>query len=362
MARRVLQLLGPSAGGIRAHVAELARRLPAHGWQPSVICSHDVMAGIGPQHGDLDVPPMWNVTAYRPARRRLAEMVEGHDVLHVHGLKAAMVAVGLTDRPPMVLTVHNLVAGTQPWAVRPVLQRLESHLVARADHLIVISDEIEQRFADVIGADRRSFVLPVSPPRTVGRTRDEVRREHGIAADAPLVTIVARHHRQKNLTMFLDAVAVAVAAVPGLRVLMVGDGPDRADLERHRSSLGLDGIVVMTGQRPNPVDEMHAADVVGLSSDWEGSPLVVAECLAVGRPLVATAVGTVTRHLVDGVSARITPVGAAPAFAAAMIELLSDPVRAAAIAAAGHRVGAVVFDPDSLVDGVARVYDGLVAP
>jgi glycosyltransferase involved in cell wall biosynthesis len=357
MERRVLQLLGPSTGGIRAHVAELARRLPDHGWQASVVGSHDVMAGIGPQAGDVEVPTMWNVPAYRPARRRLAELVEGHDVLHVHGLKAAMVAVGLDDRPPMVLTVHNLVSGTQSRAMRPVLERLESSLVRRADHLIVISDEIEERFADVIDADRRTFVLPVSPARTVGLGRDEVRREHGIEPTAPLVTIVARHHRQKNLTMFLDAVAIALPSTPGLRALMVGDGPERAELERHRSSLGLDEVVVMTGHRPNPVDEMHAADVVALTSDWEGSPLVVAECLAVGRPLVATAVGTVTRHLADGVSARITPVGAAPQLASALVELLSDPARAASIAAAGRVVGATVFDPVALTGSVVQVYD-----
>ena len=106
---------------------------------------------------------------------------------------------------------------------------------------------------------------------------------------------------------------------------------------------------------------MHAADVVALSSDWEGSPLVVAECLALGRPLVTTAVGTVTRHLVDGTSARITPVGDAGAFADALVELLLDPRRAAAIGRAGHRIGELVFDPTTLVGEVVAVYDRVLA-
>ena len=90
---------------------------------------------------------------------------------------------------------------------------------------------------------------------------------------------------------------------------MVGDGPERRALEAERDRLGLAASVIIAGHRPNPVDEMNAADVVALSSRWEGSPLAVAECLSLGRPLVTTAVGTVTRHLTDGVDARVVPVG-----------------------------------------------------
>jgi glycosyltransferase involved in cell wall biosynthesis len=82
----------------------------------------------------------------------------------------------------------------------------------------------------------------------------------------------------------------------------------------------------------------------------------VAECLALGRPLVTTAVGTVARHLVDDVSARVVPVGDDAAFAAALVELLGDPARAAAIGAAGQAVAASTFDPDRLVEAVEQVY------
>jgi glycosyltransferase involved in cell wall biosynthesis len=279
-------------------------------------------------------------------------------VVHVHGLKAALVTLTIrrSRRPPLVLTIHNLVAGTQQGLARRVLASVERSIVRRVDHVIVISPEIGERVEHLQPADRRHDVLPVSPRRRPTTSAREVRDSYGIDQAAPLVVIVARHHTQKDLPMFLAAMALVRRRLPDARAVMVGDGPERAAVEAERHRLGLDDAVVIAGHRPNPIDEMSAADVVALSSIWEGSPLAVAECLSIGAPLVTTAVGTVTRHLVDGESARIVPVGDAAAFADALVELLRSPERRAAIGAAGRAVAARTFDPDALTDAVVRVY------
>jgi glycosyltransferase involved in cell wall biosynthesis len=357
-ATRVLELLGPSTGGIRAHVAELTRRLATRGWGVVVAGPDGVMDGVGEQDAVVAVPAGWNPLALRRARTQLRVRLgaEPFDVLHAHGLKAALVALGVRPRPPLVLTVHNLVGGTAAGMKARVLGRVERSILRRADHVVVISDEIAAHLTGLVPAERQTFVLPVSPRRSPGRAVDEVRAEYGVGADTPLVVVVARHHPQKDLAMFLRAMVRVRAAVPGVRAVMVGDGPERAHLEAECTRLGLADVVAFAGFRPNPADEMQAADVVALSSRWEGSPLVVAECLALGRPLVTTAVGTVARHLVDGVSARVVPVGDDAAFAAALVELLGDPDRAAAIGAAGQAVATSTFDPDRLVESVEQVY------
>lgn len=352
----VLQLLGPSSGGIRLHVAELVRRLPDHGWDATAMGPPGVMADLLPSQLDVRVPPFWKLPAFRTAAASVERALDGVELLHVHGLKAMKVASLIDDRPPTVLTVHNLVGGTQPRPLRELLQRFERGVVRETDHLIVISDEIREHFADVVPADRTSFVLPASPKRVVGRSRDDVRAEYRIEADAPLVVVVARHHRQKNLRMFLEAFASVRRSIPTARAVLVGDGPETEALRGRAAALGLGAAVVFAGRRPNPADEMHAADVVALSSDWEGSPLVVAECLQLGRPLVCTAVGTVTANLVDGRDARITPVGDASRFADALVEVLQDPALARRLAEHGAAVAAV-FDPQRLVAEVAAVYD-----
>ena len=362
-----LQLLGPSTGGIRVHVGELTRRLGARGWQVDVAGPHGVMDGVGDQTADVDVPTSWHPGGILRSRRQLVPLVTGPtapSVMHVHGLKAAFVALTIrrSRRPPLVLTIHNLVAGTQQGLARRVLASVERSIVRRVDHVIVISPEIGERVAHLQPADHRHDVLPVSPRRRPNVSPQEVRDAYGVAHDAPLVVIVARHHTQKDLPMFLAAMAVVRRQLPEVRAVMVGDGPERAAVESERHRLGLDDVVVIAGHRPNPIDEMRAADVVALSSIWEGSPLSVAECLSIGAPLVTTAVGTVTRHLVDGESARIVPVGDATAFADALLELLRSPERRAAIGAAGLAVAARTFDPDALTDAVVEVYRAAVLP
>jgi glycosyltransferase involved in cell wall biosynthesis len=361
----VLQFLGPSTGGIRVHVGELARRLGDRGWRVEVAGPHGVMDGVGAQTADVDVPTSWHPLGILRARRRLLPLVTGTaapSVVHVHGLKAALVALTIRRgrRPPLVLTIHNLVAGTQQGIARRVLSSVERAIVRRVDHVIVISPEIGERVERLQPAERRHDVLPVSPQRHPTVSEREVRDTYGIDHDAPLVVIVARHHTQKDLPMFLAAMAQIHRQLPTVRAVMVGDGPERKAVEAERHRLGLDDVVVIAGHRPNPIDEMRAADVVALSSIWEGSPLAVAECLSIGAPLVSTAVGTVTRHLTDGESARIVPVGDATAFAGALAELLGSPERRAAIGAAGREVAARTFDPDALTDAVVAVYRAAV--
>ena len=362
----VTQLLGPSTGGIRAHVGELARRLGRRGWSVAVVGPGHVMDGAGEQHGVVAVPTSWNPVALLRARRQLRVQLAARpaNIIHAHGLKAALVVLTLRRgrRPPMVLTVHNLVTGTRHRIAARALSVVERGIIRGADHVVVISDEIDQRLAGLLPAGRRSFVLPVSPTRHVGRTRAQVREEYGIADGAPMVTIVARHHLQKDLPMFLRAFGEVVAALPAARAVMVGDGPERRALEAERDRLGLATSVIIAGHRPNPIDEMNAADVVGLSSRWEGSPLAVAECLSLGRPLVTTAVGTVTRHLTDGVDARVVAVGDHHAFGRALLDVLLDAHAAEAMGRAGQRVAMTIFDAEHLVDGVEAIYHDVVAP
>lgn len=366
MSDRVLQLLGPSSGGIRTHVAELTRRLRGRGWSVDVACPAGVMADLlGDRDHDHDhdkgvhtvtVSDTWGPLAVWRARRQLRPLMAGVSVVHAHGLKAALVAETIRQRPPLVLTIHNLVSGTQRGTAAPALAGVERHIIRRADHVIVISDEIDAHVAPLVPSERRTFVLPVAPHRTVSVDRDDVRAALGIADDAPMVTIVARHHPQKDLPMFLRAMASVRERVPGVRAVIVGDGPERTAIERLRDELDLADVVVLAGFLPNPVDQMHAADVVALSSAWEGSPIAVAECLSIGAPLVATAVGTVTRHLRDGESARIVPVGDHDAFADALVELLLDPGRAAVIGARGREIGDRVFAAEALVTPLEQVY------
>jgi len=109
--------------------------------------------------------------------------------------------------------------------------------------------------------------------------------------------------KQKRLDVLLQAVALFVPRFPGLRVLLVGDGSERASLEALVEELGLGETVMMLGSRGDVRDVLEAFDVAAVSSDFEGSPLAVMEYMEAGLPVVSTAVGGLPKMIHDGSTA-----------------------------------------------------------
>jgi glycosyltransferase involved in cell wall biosynthesis len=355
--RRVLQLLGPSTGGIRRHVVELARRLPEHGWAATIAGPAGVLGDAGRLDHVVPVPSA-PTPALRAARRALRAAAAGADVVHAHGLKAGWLATLSGLDAPLVVTVHNLVLDEAAGRTARALRVLEGRLPRRAAAVVAVSPGIAERFAGLRGADRVRVVRPVGPPPVPRRPAEKVRADLGVAPDTPLVVAVARLHPQKDLPTLVRAAAWLRQRVPGVRVVVVGEGPDRAPLTDLIAELGLEDTVLLAGPSDDAADELAAADVVAMCSLWESGPLVVAEALALGRPVVATPVGFVPDLIDDGMSGRLVPVGDADALAGALGDALTDdPATAARMVAAGRAAVEEVLGADQLVGDVAHVYD-----
>jgi glycosyltransferase involved in cell wall biosynthesis len=166
-----------------------------------------------------------------------------------------------------------------------------------------------------------------------------------------LLVTAARLHPQKDLPMLLEAVERVREVRPDVRLLILGDGPEKADLQARAGS-----HVTFGGQVESAADALAAADAVVVSSRWESGPLVLFEAMQLGRPVVTTAVGAAPELVDDGVTGRIVPVGDAAAFAAAVLDVLQDPVRAAAMGAAGRDVVADRHGPAAMAAATEAVY------
>lgn len=354
MAERALLVLGPSAGGIRRHVAVVRDGLRARGWTVVTAGPAGVLDGLGGV--DIEIPVGLSPVGLLRAARALRRAATDVDVVHAHGLKAGAAVVAARARS-RVLTVHNVVLDDAAGASAPVLRAVERRLPGHMDHTISVSAEIAGRLG-ILDAPRASVVVPAGPAPTVRRDRASVRRDLGVD-DAPLVATAARLHPQKDLGTFLAAMAVVRARVPSVRVAIAGDGPDAEAIRRERDRLGLADVVELLGQRDDVPDLLAAADVVALSSIWEGSPLVVAEAMLLGRPVVATAVGAVPEAVVDGETGRLVPARDPQALGDAVADLLESPEQARVVADAGRAVAERRFAPDVLVDEVVAVYTGV---
>lgn len=351
----VLLLLGPSTGGIRAHVGALAEALVARGWTVATAGPAGVLDGTRALDHVVPVPAGASPVGLLGARRAMAVAAADADLVHAHGLKAGWVAAVSSREVPLVVSVHNLVLAEVSGRATPVLRTLEAALVARADRTIAISDEVARRFTGARGAGRVRTVAPLGPVPVVRTAGSEVRARLGVPAGGRLVVTVARLHPQKGLADLLAAADVLRRRVAGLRWAVVGAGPLHDELVAEVRRLGLDDVVVLTGARPSAADELAAADVVAVTSRWESGPLVVLEAMALGRPVVATAVGLVPDVVGPG-DGRIVPVGDPAAMAAALGDVLEG-----GLSPDGGGRGVGRYGPDDLVPPVEAVYREVLA-
>lgn len=350
-----MQLLGPSTGGIRVHVAALASGLTDRGLRAPVVGPAGVLEGLGPQAGVVAVPAGVSPVGLLRARRELSPFGAASEVIHAHGLKAAWTAVGSRPRRPVVLTVHNVVlGGNDPRTL--VQRRLEQRILRRVDRVVALTTTMASQLEPVVGRERLRVVLPASPPPVVTVERAKFRAELGVGDDAPLVVCVARLHPQKDIPTLLRAWRRVHGSRPDAVLAIVGDGPLREQVASSINQLGLGSSVILTGQLDNGVDPIAAADLAVMTSIWEGASIAFADCTQLGIPLVSTPVG-LAPDLLDGESGGVlVPIGDDAAVATALLDLLDDPVRARQLGERGRERAREVFDPARSIDAIVGIY------
>jgi len=183
--------------------------------------------------------------------------------------------------------------------------------------------------------------------------RAAIRVELGLG-DAWVVGTVGRIESVKNQAMLVRAMAPILSS--RVRLVIVGDGDARPEVEAAIAALPEPRWAVMTGRRMDVPRLIHAFDVFALSSESEGLPLVVPEAMAAGLPIVTTAVGGLPGVVTDGVTGRLVPVDD-HALAAALAGLEADRDRARAMGARGRTVALARFSFDRMVDAYLALYE-----
>ena len=142
---------------------------------------------------------------------------------------------------------------------------------------------------------------------------------------------------------------------------LIGDGPDRDQLERRAHELQIARRCLFLGYQEDVGRFYDAIDVLLLPSANEGTPVSVIEALAAGRPAVATRVGGVPDVVRDGVDGFLADVGAVDVLAERLAELAADPERRATMGAAGRERVLTRYAVERLVDDVDQLYRRLLA-
>jgi glycosyltransferase involved in cell wall biosynthesis len=303
--------------------------------------------------------------ALRPTRDLRAavalwRLAAGYDVVHTHTAKAGVLgrlAARARGVPVVVHTIHAFPVhdGMSP-ARRRLLLWAERLATACADRIIAVCQaNAAEALALGIATPRQLRVVPSGVPVAAVRAGSgaQVRQALGIPAGAPVVGAVTRFMEQKAPADLIAAGHLVVAARPDAHLVVVGDGPLRAEVEA--AAAGQPRIHLL-GYRDDVPDLLAAVDVVAFSSRWEGLGRALTEAVVAARPVVATAVNGVPDLVVEGVTGHLVPPGRPDLLADRVLQVLGRPDRGAAMGAAGAARVADRLDLGAMLAGLDAVY------
>lgn len=364
-------------GGAQENTVATAAGLRARG--------HDVLLCSGPTDGTegslvgrarrlgiplVVVPDL--VREVSPARDaaalvRLHRLVrEGaFDVVHTHTSKAGVLgrlAAGLARSPAIVHTPHGHVFDGYfgPWATRTFVAI--ERACARLTHaMVAISEECRADHLRLgIGRPERFVTIPSGIPAPPA-DRAAARRALGVRQGDLVVGCVGRLVPVKGQQVLLDAFARAAAGCPNGRLVLVGDGPARENLEARVARAGLDGSVRFLGLRDDVPALLAGFDLYVQPSLNEGMGRALAQAMAAGLPVVATdAPGPLSLVGRDGAGV-IVRRGAVDDLAGAIAGLLADPAARERLGRAGRRRAETFWGEDDMVDAIERLYGEILS-
>jgi L-malate glycosyltransferase len=292
------------------------------------------------------------------------------DVVHTHRYKDSVlgiVAAKVAGVPHAVRTVHGLREATRGWAwakeqAYAVLERIT--LWSLTDAVIAVSRRMAETLAE---AECRPETLTqisngIDLARLrVTRNRDDVRRAMGLEPGDLVIGTAGRLSRVKGHGILLRAARVMVQRERRTRIVVAGDGPLRDELRETARRLHVDGACRFLGARDDVHDVLAALDVFVLPSLDEGIPMVLLEAMALGKPIVASAVGGIPEIVTHGVSGLLVAPDDEQALADACLGLARDPARARALGEEARRVAEARFAHDRNGAAIAAVYQSLAA-
>src|SRR5262249_860561 len=178
----------------------------------------------------------------------------------------------------------------------------------------------------------------------------------------PVAINVGRLVPAKGLDMLIDAWARLAAAHPGARLVLVGDGPLRAEIAARTHGAGIGERVVFLGARDDVPELLRRADLYVSASRTEGMSNALVEALGTGLAVVATRTGSAPDVVVDGACGLLAPVGDTDALAQGLRRLLEDADLRARMGDAARRRAVSEFSIGAIVQRYIDVYREIAAP
>lgn len=257
-----------------------------------------------------------NLQRLRVLRRAIKSTEPDVVVSHIHRTNImTILAVGRTPIP--VIVVEHNDPGMNPDG--RIWETLRRRTYPRARRLVSVSHGVDKQFFWLPEKQRTVIHNPLALPENA--TASDWQMDPG----RNWIAAMGRLTRQKGFDLLLQAFAKVTAKHPDWRLLIIGEGPLRGELEVLRNKLGLAESVSFAGLLADPSAALRNAKLFVMASRFEGFPYAALEAMACGLPVIYTDCPSGPREIIrDGIDGLLVPNGDVPALAAAMDRLLSD--------------------------------------
>jgi len=308
-----------------------------------------------------------NRSEYLPGRVREYVLTNGIRIVHTHSPRTRLAAaLALVAAPQTVhlATEHLLYApGDRRWGlVYTLLDRLTLY---PADHVVAVSQRMGRQLVALPGLSTRRVTAIQNAIDCAfyfaPEQRTPCRSEFGLTPESRLIGYAGRIDRVKRLNLLLEGFSQVLAHHPQSRLVLIGEGDQRPELEALAAQFDISHAVIWTGFRQDMPRLLAAMDVYVQPSVNEGLSVSVLEAMAAGKPVIATDVGGAQEVLTHQRTGILIPPESSSAIAAAIIDLLDQPEKRAALAQAAREHVVQEFGVQRMVEGYRGVYEVLAA-
>lgn len=299
--------------------------------------------------------------------RRLARFLREEKVDLIHAQQYtpffyALTSRGLFGRVPIVFTEHGRWHPDYPRKKRMLFNRI---MIRKRDQFLGVGEAVRTALIrnEGLPQDRVDVVyngINLAPFDAPPTDRSLVRSELGFSPEDFLIIQVARLDSLKDHPTAIRAMRHVVKAMPHARLVLVGEGPERARIEPLIRELKLEGHVKLLGARRDVPRLLFAADVFLLTSISEGIPLTIIEAMAAGLPVVSTDVGGVREILGDPPVGYLAPAGDDWKLAEGVIHLANNPPIRKVWSEQGRRRAFEIFSEQTMHARYAEIFDSVI--
>lgn len=303
---------------------------------------------------DVDPIAFWRV--FRYIKQGGFDLVVTH---LVHADFYGLLAAHLAGVQHLISVRHN----DNPFRGEFPLNSFLRRLYRVCDRTIAISDWLARFCTEVEAIPSDKITTVHYGLNIVDRSKaspSTVREEYDIPSDTLLLLSMGRLIEQKGHHILISAFREIVQDFPGIRLMLVGDGPYRLSLQKQTHELHLEQNVIFAGWQKSVSDYYSAADIFVHPSLWEGFGLVLLEAMSHHKPIIASSVSAIPEIVVHNETGLLIPPGDITALAKAMISLCGDAqVRQEMGINGGERL-ALHFTVDRMVSEIMKVYDSVL--